>query len=387
VCHAQPDFQWSGDLASLLITPIQRVPRYVLLLDRLRSLTSRDHATFAKIDRAVANMTRLAEFVNNQKTEADNKRRVREISEAMDHQCEGLVEPHRRFLREGDFKTDSVFFSSRYEPELGALEPVHLFLFNDLLVIASPKKRRPSLWFSEDPTQGAVHYRFRERFRLDEMQVGMLPPQREEMPFSFFIKVGSRCADRFYGPGQDSVRSWIQAIREASIACLSLPAPPPGYECLEKSPEEDIPEESDVRAPPTPSDLRDMMPNVPRTLPPSSFSERMERQLNQCSRKIEEMIQSDLHDVEGTIQTLQDIHSDLSQADNTLREEANRRRSAREICEQVSSTLLEGKSHLKLLYIALMKTGADQSVQSQTKTLVVWLSSLINVWKSLQGNI
>ena len=73
VCHAQPDFQWSGDLASLLITPIQRVPRYVLLLDRLRSLTSRDHATFAKIDRAVANMTRLAEFVNNQKTEADNK--------------------------------------------------------------------------------------------------------------------------------------------------------------------------------------------------------------------------------------------------------------------------------------------------------------------------
>lgn len=61
------------DLSSLLILPIQRVPRYVLFLEKLKKLTPTDHPHYHSIAKSLVGITEIASLVNERKKEADNK--------------------------------------------------------------------------------------------------------------------------------------------------------------------------------------------------------------------------------------------------------------------------------------------------------------------------
>lgn len=52
------------NLLSLLLTPIQRVPRYRLLLADLRKATPADHPDAASLDSAYATTDAVAGFIN-----------------------------------------------------------------------------------------------------------------------------------------------------------------------------------------------------------------------------------------------------------------------------------------------------------------------------------
>ena len=132
----------------------------------------------------------------------------------MDHKCEGLIAPHRRFIYEGDVYTHSISFCNIYEPELSdELHCMRLFLFNDLIVIA---KKRQTLSYSFG-ISGDQLFSFKEKLELNKIVVGLLPSETDQDEGSFFIRYESRCPDRFYCKITEQVDHWVKIINETKI--------------------------------------------------------------------------------------------------------------------------------------------------------------------------
>merc|ERR1711981_48747 len=94
------------DLASFLILPVQRLPRYLLLFKELIKYTPDSHAEFESINQAIQVISDALEDINNRKRNADNSSlKLLGIDKAMsyDH-CEGfegIVHPKRKYVLEG----------------------------------------------------------------------------------------------------------------------------------------------------------------------------------------------------------------------------------------------------------------------------------------------
>jgi len=124
------------DLQSLLIQPIQRIPRYeMLLLDMLRK-TSKGHKSYRSLVQAVDKIKETAEYINERKREEENL----EFMAKLEKQFIGKLakdlklcqNPQRRFIKEGSV----VLRAGKASTEM------HLFLFNDLLLVAKAKEGR-----------------------------------------------------------------------------------------------------------------------------------------------------------------------------------------------------------------------------------------------------
>jgi len=119
------------DLPSLLIMPIQRIPRYVLLLKAIAENTDSFHPDFKSLNKAIELMSDNATYVNKKIAEAANLRKVMDIQQELNFQ--DLVAPHRTFVKEGNLHLRKTGQDITQESQ------VKLFLFNDLLVITEFK--------------------------------------------------------------------------------------------------------------------------------------------------------------------------------------------------------------------------------------------------------
>ena len=136
----------SLDMASLLIMPVQRIPRYVLLLGDLVKKTDEAHPDLAKLQEALAKMRETAGYLNSQKMVAESRERMMELDQKLTHwpaDAVGgqLLQPARLFL----FETDQLFVTAA-DPHNDADERVQplfsgrnnwVFVFSDVVVIAS----------------------------------------------------------------------------------------------------------------------------------------------------------------------------------------------------------------------------------------------------------
>jgi len=117
------------ELDSYLILPIQRIPRYVLLLQELVKHTWKDHADYQKLCEAWGKMQKTANYMNEKKKETENSFKVLEIKSKIDGNFEKeLALPHRKFVIQID----------GYTPDKKKLPRV-LFMFNDIMLITEPK--------------------------------------------------------------------------------------------------------------------------------------------------------------------------------------------------------------------------------------------------------
>ena len=66
-------------LGDLLIQPIQRVPRYRMLLEELVKHTPLDHCDYGKCQAALAQIVHVASELNEAKRDAENKVRTLEV--------------------------------------------------------------------------------------------------------------------------------------------------------------------------------------------------------------------------------------------------------------------------------------------------------------------
>ncbi|XP_014261689.1 FYVE, RhoGEF and PH domain-containing protein 4-like [Cimex lectularius] len=91
----------SMKLASLLIAPIQRIPRYRLLLKELLSHTPNTNPQYNVIIEAIKNVETSTEHINSLVYEHENMQRIIELQKSL---CGGrptLVYPGRKLLKEG----------------------------------------------------------------------------------------------------------------------------------------------------------------------------------------------------------------------------------------------------------------------------------------------
>jgi len=120
------------DLQSYLIMPVQRLPRYVLLLTELLKNTPPTHPGYKALTEALKKVKEIADFVNEAKREAENMQQVLSIQDSLSgKRFLPIIEAHRRF----DSKGTIIYYSSRKNFKPKSLQ---YFLFNDLLVLCWP---------------------------------------------------------------------------------------------------------------------------------------------------------------------------------------------------------------------------------------------------------
>jgi len=132
------------DLQSFLITPVQRIPRYIILLKMLREHTMDDHPDFAYINEALEKIQVVA--TENEKIHETSIQLLHlfQIQKKFVEPNElGLVESHRRLLAE----VEAIFHKYKsvqagQQPDTRTIANPHksnfrkLFVFNDIIVIA-----------------------------------------------------------------------------------------------------------------------------------------------------------------------------------------------------------------------------------------------------------
>eukprot|EP00002_Diphylleia_rotans_P023236 TRINITY_DN4567_c0_g1_i7.p1 TRINITY_DN4567_c0_g1~~TRINITY_DN4567_c0_g1_i7.p1 ORF type:complete len:645 (-),score=139.09 TRINITY_DN4567_c0_g1_i7:560-2494(-) len=113
------------DLRSFLIMPVQRIPRYTLLLGDFIKHTKDDHPDYQAICQALEQVKIVASRVNEAIREQENRNRILDIQNKLNGDVQ-LVDPHRRFVKEG-----TLIKSCRKEDKKRTF-----FLFNDLMLYA-----------------------------------------------------------------------------------------------------------------------------------------------------------------------------------------------------------------------------------------------------------
>ncbi|KAJ8410783.1 hypothetical protein AAFF_G00187400 [Aldrovandia affinis] len=126
-------------LADLMIKPVQRIPRYELLVKDLLKHTSEDHPDHPFLLDAQKNIKRLAERINKGRRSAEEVEKETRVMQEIEAHIEGvehILNPPRKFLRQ-----EMVVEAKT----VGGKKDRSLFLFSDLLICTTLKRKSGSL--------------------------------------------------------------------------------------------------------------------------------------------------------------------------------------------------------------------------------------------------
>lgn len=88
------------EITDFLIMPIQRIPRYVLLLNDLCKHTKKSHLDFSDLRKALLKMKEVAGYVNEHKRDAENLNAVLNLRQFLIGKQEHIFNvSHRRLVR------------------------------------------------------------------------------------------------------------------------------------------------------------------------------------------------------------------------------------------------------------------------------------------------
>lgn len=157
------------DLQSYLIMPVQRVPRYQLLIKELLKLTSKDHIDYNNLNEALDTITKLNVEINRRKREYDNKIKIMQLSSSItsDKPIE-LLKEGRNFISEALPTVTTQ--TSKYQGRV--------CLFNDILLILRQEKKPQMTFFYEGTIQ------------LDEL--GMVEIKKNKKSCTIWDKSGKK---------------------------------------------------------------------------------------------------------------------------------------------------------------------------------------------------
>eukprot|EP00727_Mastigamoeba_balamuthi_P012485 m51a1_g786 putative domain containing protein (416) ;mRNA; r:625356-627153 len=117
------------ELGSFLIMPIQRIPRYVMLLQDLVKHTPASHADYDKLCSALSKVQEIAVSINEKKRDAESQAKILEIDELVGGKPESLVKPYRYYVFEGAL--------TEIGPD-GTAKPAYVYLFSDIMLVTRP---------------------------------------------------------------------------------------------------------------------------------------------------------------------------------------------------------------------------------------------------------
>ena len=202
-------------LESLLITPIQRIPRYILLLKELIKNTEPRSRDLPVLEKALTAVSNIAAQINACKKAAEDSEKILSLQNTLVGLSQDLISPGRVLVLDGPLtlyvlppstsSSTSDMTSSPApdgDPRKGDAkdvvvkgEDVNVYLFSDLLIVSSGPNVRYEL-------------------KLLNTSVKRLPDEQE------FIRVSSASKRlKFGGCKQKVVDKWFDALTKAKKAC------------------------------------------------------------------------------------------------------------------------------------------------------------------------
>lgn len=114
------------------ITPVQRIPRYTLLLKELLKHTDEKSPEYATLKQAYTTITQVAEHVNEKMKQDDKKKKLIEIRNHIQgwYGNDELIKPNRYWVMDGE-----LWYRTK-----GKYRQRHVYLFNNMILIANMRK-------------------------------------------------------------------------------------------------------------------------------------------------------------------------------------------------------------------------------------------------------
>eukprot|EP01080_Neovahlkampfia_damariscottae_P005848 gene5848-9671_t len=210
------------DLGSLLIKPIQRVPRYKLLLDDLLRTTPRGHFDYALLQKSIVLIGDVASHLNEQKRQKDSQKTLKQIqkkftnfisnsaqmggtsehshsSEKVKHTLvRSIIQPHRHLVKEGHLKYNLK----------GEWIICDVYLFTDILLVAN----------CNDPTHldDIEEDEENEILRLN-IHLVFTSIEKKENPLDLFLNSwthGETLHFQGFEKGELDIREWTNEIQK-----------------------------------------------------------------------------------------------------------------------------------------------------------------------------
>ncbi|XP_028320279.1 rho guanine nucleotide exchange factor 17 isoform X2 [Gouania willdenowi] len=159
-------------LGDLMIKPVQRIPRYELLVKDLLKHTQEDHPDHRYLMDAQRDIKRLAEKINKGRRSAEEAEREARVIHEIEAHIEGvehILNPQRKFLRQ------EIVMEAK---TVGGKKDRSLFLFSDLIICTTLKRKSGSLRRSSMSLYSAASvidtsskYKFLWKLPLEEVEV------------------------------------------------------------------------------------------------------------------------------------------------------------------------------------------------------------------------
>jgi len=137
-------------LRDLLIVPVQRIPRYVILLEEMARYTDSLHPDYKDLTLALSKMHKIADYVNEKKRDFEALAQVSSIQDTLVG-FSILEYPRLRFLMEGELVSEVGKKTKQF----------HVFLFNEIVLCTKLVKK-----VFGDRKQKQVKYKFIELIKL-----------------------------------------------------------------------------------------------------------------------------------------------------------------------------------------------------------------------------
>ncbi|XP_070762909.1 FYVE, RhoGEF and PH domain-containing protein 4a isoform X2 [Enoplosus armatus] len=174
-----------------MLEPVQRVPRYEMLLKDYLKKLPQDDPDRQNAEKSLEIIATAATHSNSAIRKSENLKKLMEIHEMLGEE-EDIVNPSNEFIKEGHILKLAARNTSAMER--------YLFLFNNMLLYCVPK-------FS----LGGPKYTVRTRIGIDGMKV--LETSNEDYPHTFQVSGKERTLELQASSEQDKA-GWIKAFQE-----------------------------------------------------------------------------------------------------------------------------------------------------------------------------
>jgi hypothetical protein len=188
-------------LADFLIMPVQRLPRYLLLLNEIKKHTPEAHPDHPILVKAIAKMMDIANENENMQREVDNLQKMATLQRLLNYDL--LDVGHRRFIKQGPLI--KLF-------EDGSKQEREYILLSDILI--ETKKKKKDREDSDVSPRGNQELKRKNIIQLSSVAVTVNPDTEVKNSFTLFT-VSEGKPIKFVASNAPERDSWVESIENA----------------------------------------------------------------------------------------------------------------------------------------------------------------------------
>ncbi|KAJ6236823.1 faciogenital dysplasia protein [Anaeramoeba flamelloides] len=187
-------------LQSLLIMPIQRLPRYVLLLGELTKKTLPTHPDYVSLKKAFDEIKLVTGEVNETKREIENAYHLADIDKNLTPHSKKkhdltLIKPTRKYL-------ETYPINNLQDPD----NNYFLYLFNNLILITLVKKKK---------LKKPLKHSIRDKFKLCDIENLVYNKQRDNEDAHLFFTYDQQIYDIYDFKETEHIEDFLEKYKQS----------------------------------------------------------------------------------------------------------------------------------------------------------------------------